>query len=283
MSKPRLLTIQDISCVGQCSLTVALPIISAFGTECCILPTAILSTHTAGFKGYTCLSLTDEFNAILNHWESESIKFDYIYTGYLCGSEQIEIVKEIKRRFLTENGKLIVDPVMADHGKFYPGFDQNFANAMKGLCSVADVIIPNITEACFLTDMPFSEGGYDKEYIETILQRLKEIGVKSIILTGVSFEQDKLGIAVMDCESEDIFYYFNERIDHNFHGTGDVYSSSVAGGISVGLTIEQASSLAVDYTVECMKNSYEERFSHWYGVRFETAIPFLCEQLKKLI
>lgn len=278
----RLLTVQDISCVGQCSTTVALPIISAFGTECCILPTAVLSTHTAGFKNYTCLSLTDEFSAILKHWKSENIFFDCIYTGYLCGSEQIEIVKNLKRDFLSEGGKLIVDPVMADNGVFYKGFDQAFADEMRTLCQISDVIIPNITEACFLTGNTYIESGYDKAYIEKILFDLASFGVKKTILTGVSFEKDKLGIAVYDSESEEIFYYFNSRIDHNFHGTGDVYSSTVAGGISIGLSVEQSASLAVDFTVEAMKRSYDDRFTHWYGVRFEKAIPFLCEQIAKL-
>ncbi len=278
----RLLTVQDISCVGQCSLTVALPIISAFGTECCILPTAVLSTHTAGFKNYTCMSLTDEFPAILKHWDSENLRFDCIYTGYLCGKEQIEIIKNLKRDFLTESGKLVVDPVMADHGVFYKGFDQAFANEMKTLCALSDVIIPNITEACFLTGNEYKESGYDKEYIEKLLFDLSDLGVKKIILTGVSFEQDKLGIAVLDSDTQEIFYYFNTRIDHNFHGTGDVYSSSVAGGISIGLTVEQSASLAVDFTVEAMKKSYDERFTHWYGVRFERAIPYLCEQIKSI-
>lgn len=278
----KVLTIQDISCVGQCSTTVALPVISAFGTECCILPTAILSTHTAGFKGYTCMSLTSEFPSILNHWATENIKFDCIYTGYLCGNEQIEMIKNIKNDFLVKSGKLIVDPVMADHGVFYKGFDENFANEMKTLCACADVIIPNITEACFLTGNEYKESGYDKEYIERILFDLAKLGVSKIILTGVSFEQSKLGIAVFDANTEEIFYYFNTRIDHNFHGTGDVYSSCVAGGISIGLSVEQSASLAVDFTVEAMKKSYEERFTHWYGVRFERAIPYLCEQIKLL-
>lgn len=278
----RLLTIQDISCVGQCSLTVALPIISAFGTECAILPTAVLSTHTAGFKGYTCMSLTNEFPAIISHWKSESINFDLIYTGYLCGASQIQMVKDIKNQLLKKDGLLIVDPVMADNGKFYTGFDSEFASEMATLCAQADVIIPNLTEACFLTQTEYIAEGYDKEYIEQLTEKLCDLGAKKVILTGVSFEKNKLGVAVRDAETGDIFYYFNNRIDHNFHGTGDVYSSTVAGALSIGLTIEQAASLAVDYTVEVMKLSYDERLTHWYGVRFEKGIAFLCESIKKL-
>lgn len=276
----RLLTMQDISCVGQCSLTVALPIISAFGTECSILPTAVLSTHTAGFKGYTCKDLSSDIPDIINHWESEGLNFNIIYTGYLCGKEQIALVKQLVNKVKRQNGLLVVDPVMADHGKFYPGFDQNFANEMASLCSIAQVIIPNITEACFLTGCEYKES-YDKAYIECLLEKLGDLGAEKVLLTGVSFEKDKLGVAVYDSKSGDTFYYFNNRIPHNFHGTGDVYSSCVAGGLSIGMQIEEASSLAVDFTVDAMKKSYDERATHWYGVYFERSLPFLCERVSE--
>ena len=275
----RLLTIQDISCVGQCSATVALPVISCFGVECSVLPTAVLSTHTAGFSGYTCLSLTDEMPKILKHWEKENITFDAFYTGYLCGNEQIENVKNIVSSRKTEESMFIVDPVMADNGKFYIGFDEAFAEKMRGLCSMADVIIPNITEACFLTKTEIKLFGYDKGYIENLMRSLKQTGAKNVILTGVCFDNENLGVAVSGENSSEIFYYFNKRIPHNFHGTGDVYSSCVAGGITVGLTIEQSAALAVDFTVEAMKHTYDVRNEHWYGVCFEKALPFLIEKL----
>lgn len=281
MREERLLTVQDISCVGQCSLTVALPVISAFGTECAILPTAVLSTHTAGFKGYTCRNLTDDIPNVMNHWVSEKLDFGIIYTGYLCGEQQIQLVKSLNDNVKKQNGLLVVDPVMADHGKFYPGFDQNFANSMASLCAISDVIIPNITEACFLTGMEYKSSGYSKEYIQELLEKLGNIGAKKVLLTGVSFEEDKLGIAVYDSSNQETFYYFQTKIPHNFHGTGDLYSSCVAGGLSIGMGIEQAASLAVDVTVEAMKLSYEERHSHWYGVRFERAIPYLCQRVEE--
>ncbi|MBQ7408903.1 MAG: pyridoxamine kinase [Clostridia bacterium] len=281
MNNNRLLTIQDISCVGQCSLTVALPIISAFGTECAILPTAVLSTHTAGFKGYTLRDLTEDIPAIVNHWESEKIYFNIIYTGYLCGKKQIELVGDIVNRLKTKNGLFVVDPVMADNGKFYPGFDQDFANEMAKLCSKDDVIIPNITEACFLTGVEYKESGYQKDYVEELLEKLAALGAKQVVLTGVSFSSDKLGIAVYNPQTGDIFYYFKNKIPHNFHGTGDVYSSSLSGGLSIGMSVEQAASLAVDFTVEAMNLSYDDRKEHWYGVSFERALPYLCNAINK--
>ncbi len=281
MSEKRLLTIQDISCVGQCSLTVALPVISSFGTECAILPTAILSTHTAGFKGYTCSDFSDEIPNIVEHWKNENLKFDLIYTGYLCGKKQIELVKNAVNDLLINGGRFVVDPVMADHGKFYPAFDKEFARSMIELCSIADVIIPNITEACFLTDTEYIETGYLKDYVEELISKLLALGAKNVILTGVSFEEDKLGVAVRSSLTEQTEYYFRERILHNFHGTGDVYSSSLVGALSIGYDLFSAASLAVDFTVEAMKLSYEERLEHWYGVRFEKAIPYLCERIKQ--
>lgn len=274
----RLLTIQDVSCVGQCSATVALPIISCFGVECSVLPTAVLSTHTAGFSGYTCLSLTGEMPAILSHWQKENIKFDAFYTGYLCGDDQIENVKNIVIGTKKENSIFIVDPVMADNGKFYYGFDQNFAQKMRGLCAMADVIVPNITEACFLTGTELKLLGYDKKYIESLIFSLKKIGAKSVILTGVCFDGENLGVAVSGNDDE-VFYYFKKRIPHDFHGTGDVFSSCVAGAIASGKSLKQSAVIAVDFTVEEMKQTYDIRNEHWYGVCFEKALPFLVKEI----
>ena len=161
MGYKRALTIQDISCFGQCSLTVALPVISACGTETCVLPSAVLSTHTSGFKDYTCLDMTDEMKKILAHWAKLDIRFDAIYTGYLATAEQIDIVKGAFGTRLKDGGLKIVDPVMGDFGKLYPAFDMDFVGAMKELCSVADVILPNVTEACLLTgkQYKFSKAG----------------------------------------------------------------------------------------------------------------------------
>ena len=147
MAYPKILTVQDISCVGQCSLTVALPIISACGIETCVLPSAVLSTHTAGFKGYTFRDLTDDMPDICAHWQKEGISFDAVYTGYLGSTKQIDYVKNILSTVKKSDGYAVVDPAMADNGKLYPGFDMEFVEAMKTLCGAADYILPNITEA----------------------------------------------------------------------------------------------------------------------------------------
>lgn len=280
MTYKRIVTVQDISCVGQCSLTVALPVISAMGVEASILPSSILSTHTYKFKGYTFLDLTDEMPKIVEHWKKSDIKFDGIYTGYIGNPKQFDIVKDILSNCSKEDVKVIVDPVMGDNGSFYPGFDLEYAKKMASFCSVADVILPNLTEACFLTNVEYKEC-YDRKYIEELLRKLSDLGVNTVVLTGVSFEEHKLGVAVYDKSIDTVTYYFGERIDKNFHGTGDIYSSCFVGGFIKGLTAEQASALAVDYTIECIKQSYSDD-EHWYGAEFEKGMPYLAKRLEEL-
>ena len=187
MECKKILTIQDISCVGQCSLTVALPIISACGIETCVLPSAVLSAHTA-FNGYTFRDLTEDMPAINEHWKKEGIKFSAIYTGYLGSAKQIEYVEKIFAESSNENCVKIVDPAMADNGKLYPGFDAKFVEAMKELCSKADYVLPNITEACLLTGTEYKTE-YNRAYIDELLDKLASLGYRKVILTGVSYSQ----------------------------------------------------------------------------------------------
>ena len=276
----RILTVQDISCVGQCSLTVALPIISACGIEAAILPSAVLSTHTAGFKDFTCLSLTEEFPKIINHWQKENITFDGVYTGYVLG-EQIDHIIEICTKL--NKGVKIIDPVMADHGKFYYGFDQSFAQKMCKLCQKADVILPNLTEAAFLLDEEPMLEGYDKAYIEGLLSRLvKKLKVKKVVLTGVSFEKSKLGVAVYSSQTSEVAYYFTKRIERNFHGTGDIYSSAFVGAYLSGVSLYDSASIAADFTVKAMEFTIDYADIHPYGVYFEQVLPYLIGKINYL-
>ena len=281
MSDKKVLTIQDISCVGQCSLTVALPIISACGIETCILPSAVLSTHTGGFKGFTFRDLADDMPAIMNHWLKEGISFDAVYTGYLGSKKQIEYVGEIMDKLLAKDGLRIVDPAMADNGKLYPGFDAEFAKAMGTLCGKADMILPNITEASLITGMDFKQtGDYDESYILSLCARLAALGAKTVILTGVGYDDDKLGVAVYDSYSGKIKYYFHQKISKSSHGTGDVYSSAFTGAVMRGLSVYDAAKLAADFTVECLLKTIDDE-SHWYGVKFEKALPMLVNKLNR--
>lgn len=277
MSYKKILTIQDISCVGQCSLTVALPIISACGIETCVLPSAVLSTHTAGFKGYTFRDLTEDMPAINEHWKKEGIKFSAIYTGYLGSTQQISYVEDIMKDAASEDCVKIVDPAMADNGNLYPGFDAEFVEAMKGLCGKADYIVPNITEACFLTDTEYKTE-YDRAYIDELLEKLATLGCKNIIFTGVSYAPDKTGVVVY--EDGKYSYYEHNKLPNSCHGTGDIYASSFVGAYVRGKSAYEAAKIAADYTVECIKATAQED-NHWYGAKFEPVIVKLIEALEK--
>ena len=275
----RILTIQDISCVGKCSLTVALPIISAMGIETAILPTAVLSTHTM-FKNFTCKDLTDQVNPIKHHWKQENIAFDAIYTGYLGSFEQIDLMKELFDDFKTESNILYVDPAMADNGKLYPAFDEAFAKYMATLCGKADIIVPNITEACFMTSMDYRTE-YDEDYIKEMLNRLCKLGAKISILTGVSFEEGKTGVMGYDSKNNEFFYYSHTKLPVSYHGTGDIFSSTCIGAMMNGLDWKEAAKIAADYTAECIHLTLEDPSKPWYGVNFEQAIPYLLKQINK--
>lgn len=276
MAYKKVLTIQDISCVGQCSLTVALPIISACGIETCVLPSAVLSTHTAGFSGYTFRDLTDDMPSIKEHWLKEKIAFDAIYTGYLGSTKQIDYVADIFASTIKENGLKIVDPAMADNGNLYPGFDSEFVEAMKGLCAKADYVVPNITEAAFLTGMEYKTE-YDRAYIDEMIEKLIALGAKNVILTGISYEAGKTGVVVF--ENGEYKYYEHEFLSNSCHGTGDIYASAFVGALVRGKSAYEAAKIAADYTVECIKATAEED-NHWYGAKFEPVLGKLIDMLK---
>lgn len=274
----RVVSIQDISCLGKCSLTVALPIISAMGVETCVVPTAVLSTHTGGFKNFTFHDLTQEIDPISDHWANENIHFDAIYTGYLGSDEEIEIVKKIFADFGAGDTLIFVDPVMADHGKLYPAFDEAYAKHNASLCGAADIIVPNLTEACFMTDTEYRED-YDEAYIKDLLAKLAALGSKVVVLTGIAFGAGKNGVYGLDTVSGEYFAYENDHIDAAYHGTGDVFSSVSVGGIVRGLSYADAFALAADYTADTIRETLKNPDKPWYGVDFEATIPELVKML----
>lgn len=275
MEYKKILTIQDISCVGQCSLTVALPILSACGMETCILPSAVLSTHTAGFSGFTFRDLTDDMPAIQEHWKKEGIKFDGIYTGYLGSTKQVGYVKNILDTMGNDGCVKIVDPAFADNGQLYPIFDSVYVDAMKTLCPSADILLPNITEACFLSGVEYREE-YDENYIKNLVVELSRLDCSTIVLTGVSYSPEKTGVVVY--EDGKISYYEHRRIAKGCHGTGDVYASAFTGALMNGRSMFEAAKIAADYTVLCIEKTQGDP-AHWYGVKFETALPELIHML----
>lgn len=270
------MTIQDISCVGKCSLTVALPIISAAGVEAGVLPTAVLSTHTA-FPKFTFCDLTSEIQKISDTFAELDIDFDAIYTGYLGSFEQLSQVSDFIDRF-GKNAAVVIDPVMADNGKLYTGFTEEFAASMAKLCSKADLIIPNLTEASFMLGIPY-QPDYDEEYIKGVLRSLTGLGCKRAALTGIGFEPDKIGVYAYDSLTDNYFSYFNEKLPVAFHGTGDIYASAALGALMRGFSTEEALAIAVDFTLECMRKTMQDENHRFYGVNFEEALPMYIERL----
>ena len=271
----RVLTIQDISCLGQCSMTVALPTLSACGQETCILPSAVLSTHTGGFSMPHIRDLTDDLPPVQAHWQKENITFDAIYTGYLGSTRQAGFVADIFSTMTTPGGKIIVDPAMADHGKLYKGFDDAYVDAMRDLCQKADVILPNLTEACLLTGCEYREN-YDQSYIDQVLKKLHGLGIPCVILTGVSYRAGETGVLISAPELT--HYYCHPKYARSYHGTGDIYASAFVGSWLGGKSMVEAAQTAADFVCRCICNTVDDE-SHWYGVKFETALPYLIGRL----
>lgn len=268
----RVLAINDISCVGKCSLTVALPVISACGVTCDILPTALLSTHTGGFTGYTFRDLSEDIPAILAHWKSLGLKYDYIVSGYLGSIGQIDMVRSVKDDFLKEGGTMIVDPVMGDNGKMYAHFDDKFVQEMKGLCRCADVIVPNLTEACLLADMDYGDVCAAENYRE-VLDKLKKLCPRPSV-TGCDVADGKgtrSAVFYTDGNGKDKVYS-TEKIGGPFHGAGDVYASALVGCLARGVREDDAVKLAADFTKNSIAQTKKDGTEARYGLNSESCM-----------
>lgn len=263
----KIMSVQDISCYGQCSLTVALPVLSAFGYETAILPSAILSTHTCGFKNFTVRDLTDDLDGIVAHWKKENIKFGCIYTGYIGDKRQFKTILKAKEELLAEDGLFVVDPAMADNGKLYVALNDDIVCGMREIVKVADYVLPNITEACFLTGTEYKEE-YSEDYIESLLKSLKDMGAKTPIITGV-MRNGKIG--AVGLENGKIVGAFGEKQPKSYHGTGDIFSSVAVAGIMNGELLEKVLLRAVDFVIDCIKATAEDE-THNYGVKFEQVL-----------
>ena len=275
----KVLAINDISCTGRCSLTVALPIVSAAGLETVILPTAILSTHTSGFEGYTFLDFTDEMNKITAHWKTLGLKFDGIYSGYLGSKAQLDIVDGIISDFSKEDTLVFIDPVMGDDGRLYPGFSADFPKGMAKLCEKADVIVPNITEASLMADMPYIGAGYDESYVEQLARKLSSFGPETVIISGVSFEEGKIGCAVYEKKSDTVRYGFTDFVASLYHGTGDVFSSALFGALAAGKPVMDAVYIAMRYTRDSIYETSLHTEEKRFGVEFESGLGKLSSEI----
>ncbi len=275
----RIVTLQDITCLGKCASTVALPIISSMGVEASVIPTSLLSMHTA-FDDFYIHDLTHCMEPIIKQWEKENFHFDAIYTGYLGSLKQVEHISNLVDNFKTENTLFFMDPVLGDHGELYTGFDTHFAKEMATLCSKADIITPNLTEACFLLDRPYPTTPPSEAFIKELLYDLSKLGSKTVILTGATFHEDLLGVVAYDAISEKYFEYFNQKVDSQFHGTGDIFASVCVGALTRGLPLPNAIKLAVDFTSASIEHTLIDPNRRWYSVNFEEAIPMLVNRVQ---
>ncbi len=276
----RIMAIHDISCVGRCSLTVALPILSVLGFETSVLPTALLSTHTGGFTDYTYLDLTAEMLPITNHWQSLGLDFSALYSGFLGSVAQIAIVSNIINSFRKKDTLVLIDPVMADNGIYYCGYDIAMAEGLRTLCSQADIITPNLTEAVFLLGETYLACGYDKAYLEGLLCRLAALGPRQVVLTGISLSPGHVGTACYDAASKKVYYSCSPQIEGTYPGTGDIFASTLLAALLKGRTLSTACQLAQSYTYRCIQLTKTRDLDPRYGVCFELALPDLLQAMQ---
>ena len=272
MNHERILAVHDISCVGRCSLTVALPIISAAGIECSGLPTAVLSTHTGGFKGFTYRDLTEDMVPIMEHWKTLDITFDAFYTGFLGSFEQIDIVCDLVEQLSHDGTTVYVDPVMADEGRLYGVFGPDFPAGMRRLCEKADVLMPNLTELCLMLGLEWKPGPYTRGYVEEMLEHAKAFGAKRIVLTGISYEKGRVGAVYKDYGTGETGEVMRPEIPGYYHGTGDVFGSALVGACESGLLLHDAVEAAIDLTVDSILDTYDSGEDVRYGVNFEKGL-----------
>lgn len=281
MRQKRIAAIHDISGVGKCSLTVALPIVSVAGIECCALPTALLSTHTGGFKNIYIQDLTKGILPIANHWKSEGFEFDAIYSGYLGSVEQVDLIKKCISVLKAENTLVVVDPVMGDNGNLYQTFSSDFPFKIKELCAIADVITPNVTEACLMLNEEYKAPPYTREYIEGLLKKLSKICSGTIVLTGASLNENEQGAAAYSSKNAELSFVSCHKIPGLYHGTGDVFASVFVSAMVLQKGMEKALKAAVEFTCLAIENTQKNKPELWYGVNFEGVLPELPKLLEE--
>lgn len=275
----QVLAIHDLSCVGRCSLTVALPVLSAAGLHVSVLPTALLSTHTGEFTGYTNLDLTQEMAKIYAHFQTLPLRFDGLYSGFLGSWEQLALVEDVFAHYRRADTLLLVDPVMADHGKLYATYTETLARDMGRLCRQADVIVPNLTEAAILLEASYREQPSFPQ-VEAMLRALhKRYGCRQAVITGI-LRDGLLGAAAYDAQRDCVFFHGQPPMEHVFYGTGDVLASALLAGLMRGRSLSQATTLAVDFTYQSMLHTLDNGLPLRYGVAFEQTLPMLVRSLE---
>ncbi len=276
----RVLTIQDISCLGKCSLTAALPVLSAMGMEAVILPTAVLSTHT-GFKGAYVKELTEIIEPVTRHWKSQGINFDSISCGYLGSASQLVLVKRIFEEFKEADTKIVIDPVMGDHGRLYSGFDMDYVIQMREFCRSADILLPNLTEAAYLLGIEYNNLPKDREGYENLVLELSKLNKGIVICKGIRLEKEKIAVLAYNSHTMEMVFCEREYLNSQLSGTGDIFAAVCQGAFARGTELKEAAELAMDFVLECMKKTMADADHRWYGVNFEEALPFLFQKISR--
>ncbi len=279
---PRAAVIHDISGFGKCSLTVALPILSACGVEAACMPTAVLSTHTGGIKGYTFRDLTEDMRPFWQHWKALGIPFDAMYSGYLGSVEQTEIIGEMFDAFRKDTKLILVDPAMADNGRFYAMFDEKMAHGQAKLCARADVAVPNMTEAALMTGQEYHPGPYTEEYLRDMCRRMCDLGAKNVVLTGARYHDGHLGACCYQSGSGKFDTYFTGRVGGSFHGTGDVYASVLTAALLNDYSLPEGMKIAADFVQGCLERTLKQGTDSRYGVDFERGLPRLGMKMMRM-
>lgn len=273
--------IHDLSGAGKCSLTVALPVLSVCGVETSVLPTAVLSTHTGGFTGFTYRDLTEDLLPVARHWKKAGFRFHALYSGFLGSEAQIDLVAEIFQMFREPGTFVVVDPVMGDNGKLYQTYTEEMAQSMVRLCRRADLVVPNITEACRLLEIPYREGPYTRAFIGEVLAGLCELGPQKAVLTGVYLEEKRLGAACLDRKAGKPEFFLRDRMPGFYHGTGDLFASVLVGGLFNGMSLSEACDTAVEFTHRSIVSTKEKSKDFRFGPKFEEHLPWLGEKMEE--
>lgn len=273
----RILTIQDFSCVGRCSLTVALPVISSAGVECCGLPTALLSNHT-GFPSFFSKDLSDEMLPIGEQWDKLDISFDAIYTGYIASTEQLGLIERVIDKFRREGTLVLIDPVMGDNGRLYSALGGDFPEQMAKLCHKADILAPNATEACLLTGRQYREDIPHEEYRAILAELYSRFGAR-VVLTGVASPDCADEVGALCYDGREYYGCYKPRLPVNVSGTGDIFSSALLGAVMRGMSFNAAMETAVRFTYESVRLTVADSERRPYGVNFEQALPLYISLL----
>ena len=276
----RALAIHDISCVGRCSLTVALPILSTAGVNTSVIPTALLSTHTGEFTGYTHLDLSDQLLPIAEHLSTLGLHFDAFYSGYLASAEQVETILQIQKMLCGPTTHIFVDPAFADHGKLYSHMGDDMPAQMRTLCENAHTIVPNFTEACFLLEKPYRAQGYDETYVKNLAEALAGLGPERVVITDIHIPAGQTGVAVYQKSGNAFRMFYKQEFPGLFHGTGDVFASFLIACMLNGMALEPSVQAALDCTHEAIRLTLASGQPLRYGVEFEAVLPKLLDALQ---